>query len=230
MARFHAADAQAARDQAWMNLGMYWEHNWTADGRVTSRARCGPIGAARSPGRSRHMSIACMPTLPMLSAGHDQRQRAGRSASMRSTRSAGPAPMPPTCCTKAAVRCMSSIWPRARDALAVRATCRRRAIPRGAATCGFWRAIFLPRATRFSKCARARGGSSVPAAEVQRQRHRERDLPLEGRGPRRHFEHRGQGPPGTATSPAERRTGAGGSTISGKTRASSKWKTRGQSR
>ena len=28
---------QSARDQAWMNLGMFWEHNWTADGHVISR-------------------------------------------------------------------------------------------------------------------------------------------------------------------------------------------------
>ncbi len=28
---------QPARDQAWMNLGMYWEHNWTADSRDISR-------------------------------------------------------------------------------------------------------------------------------------------------------------------------------------------------
>ncbi len=28
---------QSARDQAWMNLGLFWEHNWTADGRVVSR-------------------------------------------------------------------------------------------------------------------------------------------------------------------------------------------------
>ena len=27
----------AVRDQAWMNLGMYWEHNWTADGQKVSR-------------------------------------------------------------------------------------------------------------------------------------------------------------------------------------------------
>lgn len=26
-----------ARDQAWMNLGMFWEHNWTADGPTISR-------------------------------------------------------------------------------------------------------------------------------------------------------------------------------------------------
>jgi alpha-mannosidase len=31
-----------AREQAWMNLGLYWEHNWTADGRVVTRqARAG---------------------------------------------------------------------------------------------------------------------------------------------------------------------------------------------
>ena len=27
----------AARDQAWMNLGLYWEHDWTADGTTISR-------------------------------------------------------------------------------------------------------------------------------------------------------------------------------------------------
>jgi alpha-mannosidase len=26
-----------AREQAWINLGLYWEHNWTADGRVLTR-------------------------------------------------------------------------------------------------------------------------------------------------------------------------------------------------
>jgi alpha-mannosidase len=30
---------QAARDQAWMNLGLYWEHDWTADGPVSRSAR-----------------------------------------------------------------------------------------------------------------------------------------------------------------------------------------------
>lgn len=31
-----------SREQAWMNLGLYWEHNWTADGRVVTRqARAG---------------------------------------------------------------------------------------------------------------------------------------------------------------------------------------------
>ncbi|HWQ32503.1 MAG TPA: glycoside hydrolase [Blastocatellia bacterium] len=29
----------AARDQAWMNLGLYWEHDWTADGPVSRDAR-----------------------------------------------------------------------------------------------------------------------------------------------------------------------------------------------
>lgn len=29
----------AARDQAWMNLGLYWEHDWTADGPVGRDAR-----------------------------------------------------------------------------------------------------------------------------------------------------------------------------------------------
>lgn len=28
---------EKARDEAWMNLGLYWEHNWTADGRHVSR-------------------------------------------------------------------------------------------------------------------------------------------------------------------------------------------------
>ncbi len=28
-----------ARDQAWMNLGLYWEHDWTADGQVSRDAR-----------------------------------------------------------------------------------------------------------------------------------------------------------------------------------------------
>jgi alpha-mannosidase len=28
---------QAFRDQTWINLGLYWEHNWTADGRVLTR-------------------------------------------------------------------------------------------------------------------------------------------------------------------------------------------------
>lgn len=28
------ADRKAARDQAWMSLGLYWEHDWTADGPV----------------------------------------------------------------------------------------------------------------------------------------------------------------------------------------------------
>lgn len=28
------ADRQAARDLAWMSLGLYWEHDWTADGHV----------------------------------------------------------------------------------------------------------------------------------------------------------------------------------------------------
>ncbi len=28
---------QAARDQAWMNLGLFWEHNWTADGHDITR-------------------------------------------------------------------------------------------------------------------------------------------------------------------------------------------------
>lgn len=30
---------QQARDQAWMNLGLYWEHDWTADGPVSRTAR-----------------------------------------------------------------------------------------------------------------------------------------------------------------------------------------------
>ncbi len=30
---------EAARDQAWMGLGMFWEHNWTADGKPVSRER-----------------------------------------------------------------------------------------------------------------------------------------------------------------------------------------------
>ncbi len=30
-------DRAAARDQAWMNLGLYWEHDWTADGKIISR-------------------------------------------------------------------------------------------------------------------------------------------------------------------------------------------------
>jgi alpha-mannosidase len=30
---------QAGRDQAWMNLGLYWEHDWTADGSVSREAR-----------------------------------------------------------------------------------------------------------------------------------------------------------------------------------------------
>jgi alpha-mannosidase len=30
---------QQARDQAWMNLGLYWEHDWTADGPVTRTER-----------------------------------------------------------------------------------------------------------------------------------------------------------------------------------------------
>ena len=30
---------QAARDQAWMSLGLYWEHDWTADGPVSRNAR-----------------------------------------------------------------------------------------------------------------------------------------------------------------------------------------------
>ncbi len=28
---------EEARDRAWMNLGLFWEHNWTADGRIISR-------------------------------------------------------------------------------------------------------------------------------------------------------------------------------------------------
>lgn len=28
---------EAAREQAWMNLGLFWEHNWTADGKTVSR-------------------------------------------------------------------------------------------------------------------------------------------------------------------------------------------------
>ncbi len=32
-----ARDRAAARDQAWMNLGLYWEHDWTADGKIISR-------------------------------------------------------------------------------------------------------------------------------------------------------------------------------------------------
>src|SRR5581483_10846093 len=32
-------DRRAARDQAWMNLGLYWEHDWTADGPVSRQAR-----------------------------------------------------------------------------------------------------------------------------------------------------------------------------------------------
>ena len=32
-----ARDRAAARDQAWMNLGLYWEHDWTADGKTISR-------------------------------------------------------------------------------------------------------------------------------------------------------------------------------------------------
>ncbi|MBV9210908.1 MAG: VCBS repeat-containing protein, partial [Acidobacteria bacterium] len=30
---------QAARDQAWMDFGLYWEHDWTADGPVSRTAR-----------------------------------------------------------------------------------------------------------------------------------------------------------------------------------------------
>ena len=30
---------RAARDQAWINLGLYWEHDWTADGPVSREAR-----------------------------------------------------------------------------------------------------------------------------------------------------------------------------------------------
>ena len=30
---------QTARDRAWMNLGLYWEHDWTADGPVGRQAR-----------------------------------------------------------------------------------------------------------------------------------------------------------------------------------------------
>jgi alpha-mannosidase len=30
---------QAARDQAWMNLGLYWEHDWTADGPISRAIR-----------------------------------------------------------------------------------------------------------------------------------------------------------------------------------------------
>ena len=29
----------AARDQTWVNLGLYWEHSWTADGNITRTAR-----------------------------------------------------------------------------------------------------------------------------------------------------------------------------------------------
>ncbi len=32
-----ARDRAAARAQAWMNLGLYWEHDWTADGKTISR-------------------------------------------------------------------------------------------------------------------------------------------------------------------------------------------------
>src|SRR5581483_7682392 len=32
-------DRRAARDQAWMNLGLYWEHDWTANGPVSRQAR-----------------------------------------------------------------------------------------------------------------------------------------------------------------------------------------------
>jgi len=33
------APRKAARDQAWMDLGIYWEHDWTADGPVSRSAR-----------------------------------------------------------------------------------------------------------------------------------------------------------------------------------------------
>ena len=39
---------EAAREQAWLNLGVYWEHNWTADGPVT---RGGAGRLAAPPGR-----------------------------------------------------------------------------------------------------------------------------------------------------------------------------------
>jgi alpha-mannosidase len=32
-----ARNRAAARDQAWMNLGLYWEHDWTADGKAIGR-------------------------------------------------------------------------------------------------------------------------------------------------------------------------------------------------
>jgi len=45
-----------ARNEAWMNLGMYWEHNWTADGRWVSRQERADWGRRMADGVERYVN------------------------------------------------------------------------------------------------------------------------------------------------------------------------------
>ncbi len=49
------AGRETARSQAWMNLGMYWEHNWTADGRWVSRQERADWGRRMADGVERYV-------------------------------------------------------------------------------------------------------------------------------------------------------------------------------
>ena len=46
---------ETARDQAWMNMGLYWEHNWTADGPQISRQERADWGRRVTAGVERYV-------------------------------------------------------------------------------------------------------------------------------------------------------------------------------
>jgi alpha-mannosidase len=49
------AGREAARSEAWLNLGLYWEHNWTADGRWVSRQERADWGRRMADGVDRYV-------------------------------------------------------------------------------------------------------------------------------------------------------------------------------
>ena len=150
---------RAARDQAWMNLGIYWEHNWTADGSLHTRARSAPIGGARVAAGieayvdTLHADAAFAlggmirtaggeaPLLRVQSARLDAAGRRRHPLRERRTTS------------------MSSIWPPGEEApfQFVRSAGGDRIPSRPTGTCESMARTCRPRATRFSKSAMATG-------------------------------------------------------------------------
>lgn len=105
------AGREAARDQAMMHMGLYFNHDWTGDGRIS-----------RDTLRDWAKGLAVQIEGYVGTLGGDASAALGRMippaantrGSTSSTRSARPAQMPPISRTPARARSTRSIWPPAR--------------------------------------------------------------------------------------------------------------------